>query len=66
MLLKCISMIRMISRLRKTMKNYNYKPHSHRALHVITVTALKLNTALDRCVNSNTRDTSSNKIKSSD
>ena len=64
MLLKCIPMIRMISKLRKTTKNCNYKPHSHRALHVITVTALKLNTALDRCVNSNTRDASSNEIKS--
>ena len=64
MFLKCIPMIRIISRLRKTTKNCNYKLHSHRALHVITVTALKLNTALDRCVNSNTRDTSSNKIKS--
>ena len=66
MLLKCIPMIRMTSRLQKTMKNCNYKLHSpiYRALHVITVTALKLNTALDRCVNSNTRDASSNKIKS--
>ena len=59
-------MIRMISkevRQRKiAMRNCISHPHSHRALHVITV--LELNTAFNQYVNSNTRDTSSNRIKS--